>query len=79
MRRVNIHACHIQTFQQPTKVVSLDGGYQIRLKAVATRLLCYSTVIEPVEKRLYNMMKNLSDITINACVNILCLMRVCNV
>ena len=76
MRRVNIHACHIQTFQQPTKVVSLDGGYQIRLKAVATRLLCYSTAIGPVEKRLYHILKTLSDITLNARVNIVCLMRV---
>ena len=42
--------------------------------AIATRLLGYSTAIEPVEKRNYNILKNLLDINLDAFVNIMCLM-----
>ena len=52
---------------------------EYRLKAVATRLLGYSTAIGPVEKKLNNILKNLLDITLDACVNIMRLMLIYNV
>ena len=44
------------------KMEYIDGVYQYKLKAVATRLLGYSTATGPTEKRLNNLLKNISDI-----------------
>ena len=52
---------------------------EYRIKTTATRLLGYSTAIRSVEKRLDHILKNLSDIKLDARVNIVCLMLVYNV
>ena len=50
-----------------------------RFKATVTRLLGYSTAIRLVETILDNILKNLSDIKLEACVNIVCLIFFYNV